>query len=173
MVRLGGPWSRALWPAIAIVSVASGQVRRSTWPTGPFVTSGRWITDAAGDYVTYAGVNWPAHDETMIPEGLQYQSIATIVSHIKSLGMNVIRLTYATEMIDQIDENGGNDIPIQTAFVKALGHDNGTAVYKKVIANNPSFGSAITRLQVSLSDTRQFLPLLPACSSYSTPQSPQ
>lgn len=31
----------------------------------------------------------------MIPEGLQYQPIAAIVSKIRSLGMNAIRLTYA------------------------------------------------------------------------------
>lgn len=37
----------------------------------------------------------------MVPEGLQYQSVETIVSKIKSLGMNSIRLTYATELIDQ------------------------------------------------------------------------
>jgi hypothetical protein len=86
----------------------------------------------------------------MIPEGLQYQSIEAIVSKIKTLGMNVIRLTYAIEMIDQIYENSGNDIPIQAAFINALGQENGTAVYRKVIANNPSFGSATTRLQVSV-----------------------
>ncbi|KAI0121035.1 glycoside hydrolase superfamily [Xylariales sp. AK1849] len=120
----------------------------ATWPNGPFLTSGRWITDASGSIVTYAGVNWPGHADTMIPEGLQYASIEDIVSKIKSIGMNSIRLTYAIEMIDQIEENGGNDVPVQTAFTDALGQGNGTAIYQKVFANNPSLGNDTTRLQV-------------------------
>ena len=62
--------------------------------------------------------------------------------------MNVVRLTFAIEMVDQIVDNGGNDIPIQTAFVNALGQENGTAVYNKVVKSNPSFGPSTTRLQV-------------------------
>jgi hypothetical protein len=85
----------------------------------------------------------------MLPEGLQYQSIEAIVSKIKSLGMNSIRLTYAIEMVDQIYENEGNDILVQTSLINALGQQNGTAIYNKVIANNPSFNSSTTRLQVN------------------------
>lgn len=84
----------------------------------------------------------------MIPEGLQYQSIADIVGKIKSLGMNAVRLTFATEMVDQIYDNGGKDILILTAFINALGRDNGTKVYEEVLAKNPSFGSSTTRLEV-------------------------
>ncbi|KAI0401941.1 glycoside hydrolase superfamily [Xylaria palmicola] len=121
---------------------------RASWPNGPLVTSGRWITDASGAKITYAGVNWPGSLETMIPEGLQYQSIETIVSKIKSLGMNAIRLTYATEMIDQYYENGEQDVTMQRAFADALGEEAGMGVYDKVVANNPSFGPETTRLQV-------------------------
>ncbi|KAI1324250.1 glycoside hydrolase superfamily [Xylariaceae sp. FL0255] len=120
----------------------------AAWPNGPLVTSGRWITDATGAKVTYAGANWPGSLETMIPEGLQYQSIADIVSQMKSIGINAIRLTYAIEMIDQYYANGEVDIPIQTAFTDALGQENGTAIYNKVVANNPSFRSNTTRLEV-------------------------
>ncbi|KAI3339554.1 glycoside hydrolase superfamily [Ustulina deusta] len=121
---------------------------RASWPNGPLVTSGRWITDATGAKVTYVGVNWPGSLETMIPEGLQYQSIEALVSRIKNLGMNVIRLTYATEMIDQYYDNGEKDITMQKAFVDALGQEDGMAIYDKVVANNPSFGAETTRLQV-------------------------
>lgn len=138
-----------LWQALAIPCAV-----RAAWPNGPFVTSGRWIADASGTVVTYAGVNWPGAADTMLPEGLQYQSISDIVSKIKGLGMNVIRLTYAIEMVDQITNNGGKDIPIQTAFVNALGQQNGSAVYAKVVANNPTFNAATTRLQVSRSSPR-------------------
>lgn len=124
----------------------------AAWPDGPLVTSGRWLLNASGKNVTYAGANWPGAGEAMLPEGLQYQSIATIVSKIKSIGMNSIRLTYAIEMIDQIYDNGGKDIDIQTAFTNALGAANGTKILQKVLANNPQFTAATTRLQVSHRD---------------------
>jgi hypothetical protein len=84
----------------------------------------------------------------MIPEGLQYASIASIVSKVKSLKMNVVRLTFAIEMIDNIKDNGG-DVTIQNAFNKALGTTNGTRVFQQVIKNNPQFNGRTTRLQVS------------------------
>ncbi|KAI0010678.1 glycoside hydrolase family 5 protein [Xylariaceae sp. FL0662B] len=127
---------------------ASSNAPRAPWPNGPFVTSGRWMTDATGERVTYAGVNWPGSLETMIPEGLQYQSIESIASQIKDLGMNAIRLTYAIELVDQYYDNGEKDVTIQKAFTDALGQENGTEVYNKVIANNPSFSARTTRLQV-------------------------
>jgi hypothetical protein len=84
----------------------------------------------------------------MIPEGLQYQSVSTIVSRIKSAGMNVVRLTWAVQMVDEIQDNGGQDISVQQAFVNALGRDNGTAVFRQFLSANPSFNADTTRLQV-------------------------
>lgn len=121
----------------------------SPWPNGPFVTSDRWITDASGNVVTYAGVNWPGHIDTMIPEGLQYQSVSSLVSKVKSLGMNAVRLTYAIEMVDQIVANDNKDVPISKAFADALGQENGTAVLQQVLKNNQGlFDENTTRLQV-------------------------
>jgi len=121
----------------------------SAFPNTPFYTDGRWIKDSTGATFTYAGINWPGAADTMLPEGLQYQSVSSIVSKIKSSGFNIIRLTYATEMIDQIYENEGSDILISTAFVNALGSESGTTVFNSVLANNPSFNENTTRLQVS------------------------
>jgi len=140
----GRTWKLALAFAAALSSSRA-------WPNGPYSTNGRWIVDKAGVNVPLAGVNWHGALETMVPEGLQYQSVEFIVSRIKSLGMNVVRLTYATQMVDEIFDNGGKDIPIQTAFVNALGRDNGTVVFDNVLKNNPSFNSTTTRLQVVLS----------------------
>ncbi|KAL1841136.1 hypothetical protein VTJ49DRAFT_7361 [Mycothermus thermophilus] len=126
----------------------TGMSSRAAWPNGPFVTSGRWIRDASGQTVTYAGTNWPGHGETMVPEGLQYQSIETIVGMIKSLGMNAVRLTFAIQMIDEIYANGGNDITLERAFVQALGQTNGTRVLGQVLAKNPRFTRSTTRLEV-------------------------
>jgi aryl-phospho-beta-D-glucosidase BglC (GH1 family) len=117
------------------------------FPNAPFKTSGRWFLDSTGANFTYVGVNWPGHGEVMIPEGLQYASIQSIVSKIKSLNMNVVRLTFAIEMIDDIKDNGG-DVTVQKAFQKALGN-KGDAAYQNVIKNNPQFNASTTRLQVS------------------------
>lgn len=137
-------------PVFAAVAAAAADVQPpAQWPNGPFTTSESWIMDARGDNFTYAGVNWPGAAETMVPEGLQYQSVEAIVSRVKSLGMNSIRLTYATEMIDQVYDNNMTDVPILTSFVGALGEENGTDIFDRVIANNPTFDRATTRLQVS------------------------
>ncbi|KAK7960923.1 glycoside hydrolase family 5 protein [Apiospora saccharicola] len=135
-------------PAVGVVAAAA-PAASSPWPNGPFVTSDRWVTDASGNVVTYAGVNWPGHVDTMLPEGLQYQSVSSIVSKIKSLGMNAVRLTYAIEMVDQIVANGNRDIPIAKAFIDALGQENGTAVLQQVLRNHQGlFDENTTRLQV-------------------------
>jgi|SRR5579871_3617616 len=119
-----------------------------TFPNSPFYTDGRWIRDSTGTTFTYIGVNWPGAADTMLPEGLQYQSIQTIVGRIKSSGFNSIRLTFAIELVDQIFENGGQDVHISTAFIAALGQENGTKIFGQVLENNPSFNEETTRLQV-------------------------
>ncbi|KAI1264367.1 glycoside hydrolase superfamily [Xylariaceae sp. FL1019] len=147
MVRLRCSVWLASWLATSPLASCMEIRRRASWPNGPFVTSGRWINDATGTKVTYAGVNWSGSLEAMIPEGLQYQSIEAIVSKIKSLGMNALRLTYATEMIDQYYDNDEKDITIQNSLTDALG-DDGEDVLNKILANNPSFTSSTGRLEV-------------------------
>jgi hypothetical protein len=129
---------------------------RREWPHGPLVTSGRWIHNALGQNVTYAGVNWPGAADVMIPEGLQYASIESIVSDIKSLGMNVIRLTFAIEMIDDLLDGEG-DVKLSTAFNRALGNTTGPVVYQQVLAKNPKFTPHTTRLQVSVQTSTKLL----------------
>jgi hypothetical protein len=130
----------------ALLCTASLPSLLAAFPNVPFKTSTRWILDSTGANFTYVGVNWPGAGEVMIPEGLQYASIASIVSKIKSLKMNVVRLTFAIEMVDDIKDNGG-DVTIQKAFTKALG-SKGDAAYQNVIKNNPQFNASTTRLQV-------------------------
>ncbi|TID18793.1 glycoside hydrolase [Venturia nashicola] len=112
----------------------------------PLSTSGRDIIDNAGNTVTYTGVNWPGHMDAMIPEGLQYSSIKEIVSKIKSVGFNVVRLTFAVEMVDQIIEGG--DIAVQKSFAKALGDKDGGTIWGKIQDKNPGLGKDVTRLKV-------------------------
>lgn len=121
------------------------------FPNVPFYADGRWIKDSTGAIFTYTGINWVGHLDAMVVEGLQYQSVSTIVSKIKSSGFNSIRLTWAVEMIDQIYENNGEDTPIKTSLITALGSDNGTQIFNDIVANNPSFDENTTRLQVRAS----------------------
>ncbi|KAI7777852.1 beta-galactanase [Diaporthe eres] len=125
-----------------------GLAAAQSWPNTPFTASGRDILDASGNVVTFAGANWPGAADVMIPEGLQYQSVSYIVSKLKEIGMNAVRLTYAIEMIDQIYDNGGVDIPLSQALTQALGEANGTAVFNQILAANPDFSTNITRLGV-------------------------
>ena len=123
------------------------QRRQDGWPYAPFTTSGRDIKNTQGDTVTYAGVNWPGAADAMLPEGLQYSSIADIVSKIKSLGMNSIRLTYAIEMVDDIYSNNPNS-SLEGTLVNALGQTNGTKVLGQILEKNPDFTASTTRLEV-------------------------
>ena len=122
--------------------------QEDAWPFGPLVTSGRDIKDTRNETVVYAGTNWPGHGEVMIPDGLAYQSIEGVVSKIKSVGMNAIRLTYAIQMIDEIYANGGEDVTVQAAFTQALGETDGPARFAEFLEKNPSFDESTTRLQV-------------------------
>ncbi|KAL8690349.1 MAG: hypothetical protein Q9218_004190 [Villophora microphyllina] len=83
----------------------------------------------------------------MVPEGLQYASIPSLVSKIKGIGMNAIRLTWAVEMVDDILSQG-HDVDIKTSFINVLGVSNGTKVYNAVMKNNPTFAPNISRLEV-------------------------
>lgn len=147
------PWVFAAAAFPAVLSVALPSISAIN---APFTTSKQWILDSAGKNFTYVGVNWPGAGDVMIPEGLQYASIESIVSKIKSIKMNSVRLTFAIEMIDNIKDNGG-DVTIQNAFSKALGTTNGTKVYQQVIKNNPQFNAKTTRLQVNTHLYRKIL----------------
>ncbi|KAL3468115.1 glycoside hydrolase superfamily [Aspergillus heterothallicus] len=111
----------------------------------PFSVSGRWILDSNGDPFTYAGANWPGAGEAMIPEGLQYASVSSTLSKIKSIGMNSIRLTFPIELVDDIYEKG-QDTTILDSLINALGAENGTAVFNQITTHNPSITSTSTRL---------------------------
>lgn len=127
---------------------ASGLVGQALgFPNTPFTTSGRDILDASGNKIVYKGVNWPGAADAMIPEGLQYSSIANIVSGIKSLGMNVVRLTFAIEMVDDIYSNSQHNT-LSASLNNALGTTNGPKVLQQILKKNPQFTSSTTRLQV-------------------------
>jgi hypothetical protein len=122
--------------------------KRSLQPL-PFSSSDRWIVDAENNHVPYVGINWPGAADTMLPEGLSYQSIKNIVDIISETGFNAVRLTFAIEMVDDILDNGG-DVSLNNTLVNALGQANGTTVLESILTNNPQFTAETTRLQVRI-----------------------
>lgn len=57
----------------------------------PLSTSSRWIIDDEnGQRVKLACVNWAAHLQTMLPEGLDQQPINNIVKQISLMGFNIV-----------------------------------------------------------------------------------
>jgi endoglucanase len=85
----------------------------------------------------------------MLPEGLQYNSISNIAAFIKSLGMNVVRLTYAIEMVDDVFEHNPNQT-LKNTLINALGSVNGSLVLKEILKHNPQFNAHTTRLEVRI-----------------------
>ncbi|KAF2670185.1 glycoside hydrolase [Microthyrium microscopicum] len=112
--------------------------------TIPLSTSGASFIDATGTKFNYAGVNWPGHMGAMIPEGLQYQSIASIVQSIKKLNMNVVRFTYSTQMVDEAITG---TVDAKSGVLKALGEKNGAPIWAKIVEKN-RFPEGVTRLQI-------------------------
>jgi endoglucanase len=122
------------------------QVRRAS-SILPLSTKGRDVIDANGDVFHYKATNWPGHQEIVIPEGLQYSSIKSIVSWFPKLGLNSVRLTFAIEMIDEYYSNSPNQT-LEKSVINALGQVNGTKVLNQILAKNSQFSRNTTRLQV-------------------------
>ncbi|KAK1995834.1 beta-1,6-galactanase [Colletotrichum falcatum] len=138
-------------PRYAPREAASGEDGNRTgsaWPYGPFSTRGRDIVDSRGEVVTWAGVNWPMSGETMVPEGLEWASVDQILDQVASVGFNYIRMGYAIEMVDQIYDRDGEDVPLEVAMITALGFINGTRVTRAILRNNPSWTRGTTRFEI-------------------------
>lgn len=136
-----------LLAASAALAAPTSSPSYSSWPDTPFTASGRDILSASGQKVVYAGVNWPGAADTMLPEGLQYASISEVFGYVKDLGMNVIRLTYAIEMIDDYYDDNPNQT-LKGTLVQALGEANGTKVLAQILKKNTQFTEETTRLEV-------------------------
>ncbi|EJT75446.1 hypothetical protein GGTG_05380 [Gaeumannomyces tritici R3-111a-1] len=120
----------------------------ASWPYGPFSTKGRDIVNSRGEVMQFAGLNWPMSGETMIPEGLEFRSAAELLDEVATVGWNMIRFGYATQMVDEIYARGGQDVPLEVALVAALGHANGSRITNEIVKRNPKWTRETTRFQI-------------------------
>ncbi|GJD03046.1 endo-beta-1 [Colletotrichum higginsianum IMI 349063] len=137
----------APWVLLSLASAAELPLTRRDLQPLPLTVHDRYIVDSKNATVAMVGVNWAGHERAMIPEGLQYQSVEHIVRRIAETGFNSVRLTFASEMVDDIVERGG-DVTLKATLQNALGPENGTAVMGQIIRNNPAFGEGTKRLEV-------------------------
>lgn len=67
----------------------------------PLQTEGAFIVDQERQPVHLRCINWPAHMEVMLPEGLQHRSLTDIVSQLYQDRFNCVRLTFAVQMMEE------------------------------------------------------------------------
>ncbi len=71
---------------------------RRALPPLPLHTLGRFVVDALGHRVRFAGVNWYGAEELdRVPDGLQCQPVDAIAARIVSEGFTTVRLPWATD----------------------------------------------------------------------------
>ncbi|CAF3437884.1 unnamed protein product [Rotaria socialis] len=110
----------------------------------PFSTLGNSIIDANGAVVRMRCVNWPGSMETLMPEGLQHNSIDNIVLIIKQMNMTCVRLTYS------IDVTRSSDLTVY----QSLSRLNLTFALQGFMNNNPSLiNSTVSNIFDTVLDT--------------------
>ena len=106
--------------AVAAAPALSGQAQSSTVGAGYWHTSGNQIIDSGGNPVRIAGINWYGFETPdEIAHGLWAQDYRTIISDIKTLGYNTIRIPFSNQMVETpiVPQNlafNGNSGPINT-----------------------------------------------------------
>ncbi|KAL2181988.1 glycoside hydrolase family 5 protein [Thermothelomyces heterothallicus CBS 202.75] len=122
---------------VGALGVLAPLVTAATLPALPLHSSGRWILDANNKRVKLRCVNWAAHMETNIPEGLQHRPMDAIADWIAAQGFNCVRLTYS------IDHALDPSLPVSTSFTTNAASATGVsaaemaALFGRVAANNP------------------------------------
>ena len=106
-------------------------------------TSSRWILDSSNTRVKLRCVNWAGASETRIPEGLQWQPVATIASWIASSGFNCVRLTYSIDMA--LDPNESVSSAFSSAASSTGAGTTLTNLYTTAVGKNPWLSTATTR----------------------------
>ncbi|MQM01746.1 hypothetical protein Taro_034499 [Colocasia esculenta] len=98
--------------------------------TLPLRTDSRWVVDGGGRRVKLACVNWAAHMEPMLAEGLGKQPLDGISKRVAAMGFNCVRLTWALYMLTDASLAGLT----ATASLERLGLAESAAAVR---VNNP------------------------------------
>lgn len=86
---------------LASLAVALGPAGAAAAPAFPLHTSGQFIVDSNGMRVHLNAFNWYGAESTdYVVEGLQAQPLASIVTTIKGLGFNAVRLLWSNQMVE-------------------------------------------------------------------------
>jgi endoglucanase len=76
-------------------------VQTATQPAFPLHTAGAFIVDSNGNRVRLNAFNWYGAEEAdYVVGGLQAASLASIVSEVKALGFNAVRLPWSNQMYE-------------------------------------------------------------------------
>ncbi|KAL8211479.1 hypothetical protein R6Q57_005916 [Mikania cordata] len=86
------------------------------------------VNDLTGERVKFKCVNWPAHLQPMIAEGLDKRPMSHISRHIATMGFNCVRLTWATHMFTRYNRK---------TVVQSLRDLNLTNAITGIRKNNP------------------------------------
>ncbi|CAI9093059.1 OLC1v1028465C1 [Oldenlandia corymbosa var. corymbosa] len=97
----------------------------------PLSANSRWIVNDSGERVKLACVNWVAHLEVVVAEGLSKQPVDVISRNILELGFNCVRLTWPLFLFT---DDSLASVTVRQSFLK-LGLTESIAGFQ---ANNPS-----------------------------------
>lgn len=113
-------------------------------PAVPLSSTSRWIVDANGQRLKLRCINWAAHLEPNIPEGLHKQPAPALAEWIASNGFNCVRLTYSIDMA----LNPG--LSVRDSFRKAAEETGAPEsqileLYDRAVEKNPFVGNSTVR----------------------------
>jgi endoglucanase len=112
LARLAPVVALLITTPVALSHPSNTLARPSPTPRGYWHTRGTSIVDSTGAVVRIAGVTWYGMESTRwVPAGLDYQSYTSILSLVKTLGYNTIRLPFSNELVERN--------PVVTQHIKA------------------------------------------------------
>ncbi|KAJ3123051.1 hypothetical protein HK100_011741 [Physocladia obscura] len=132
--------------AATVTPTPSAATTGTVLDTFPLSAASTVIVNAQQQPVLLHGLNWPAHLDYMIPEGLQFQSLNVIVSNITALGLNSVRLTYATQMVDEFFGDSVDTLPSRTN--RTLDGFVPTNILAQIMLANPWISSTTTTMDI-------------------------
>ena len=107
----------------------------------PLSTKTRWIVDEKGLRVKLACVNWLAHLQPAVAEGLSKQPLDSISKNIVSMGFNCVRLTWPLDLMT--NDTLASNVTVKQSFERLNLLDDvlGIQTHNPKILNLPIFNA--------------------------------